>query len=177
MTPLQGTIAILRANGVGYALIGAVAMSVHGVMRATGDLDLLVVDPSCLSPVVWEQLIASGTAVDIRIGDSDDPLAGVVRVDPEGDSPIDLVVGRYSWQAEALKRADLTLEVEGLRLPVVDLADLMLLKLFAGGTQDRWDLTELLALGNKETTQQVEERLAELPTDARSLWKQLVDRD
>lgn len=81
--------------------------------------------------------------MDIRLGDSDDPLAGVVRIRRETDRDVDVVVGRHRWQDEALRRA---IAIGGQSFRVVDQADLILLKLYAGGSQDRWDIEQLLAL-------------------------------
>jgi hypothetical protein len=46
-----------------------------------------------------------GIEVEIRRGDADDPLAGVVRLASPGNRPADLVVGRSAWQARTLERA------------------------------------------------------------------------
>jgi len=57
----------LEIHGVLYAGIGATALAVHGVTRATADLDLLATDPRCLDPDVWSSLVATGIAVDVRL--------------------------------------------------------------------------------------------------------------
>ena len=59
-------------------------MAVRGVSRSTRDVDLLVVDPECLSPVTWEALRREGIVVSIRRGDAEDPLAGAVRLTGPG---------------------------------------------------------------------------------------------
>jgi hypothetical protein len=41
-------------------VIGAAALAVHGVSRATGDLDLLTVDLPCLEDDLWDPLRRSG---------------------------------------------------------------------------------------------------------------------
>ena len=85
---------------------------------------------------------AFGAAVDIRRGDLDDPLAGVIRLAIQGDRPIDVIVGNHPWQTRAIERAE---RVPG-GPPVVQTRDLILLKLYAGGSQDLWDIRELLQL-------------------------------
>jgi hypothetical protein len=64
---------------VPHALIGAAALAVHGVSRSTFDQDILVTDSRVLIRDLWAAL-AADALVDIREGDTDDPLAGVVRV-------------------------------------------------------------------------------------------------
>jgi hypothetical protein len=60
------------------------------------------------------------------------------------------------------------------QLRVVRAADLILLKLYAGGTQDRWDIEQLLALEPAGAlVDDVESRAAVLPPDSRELWARL----
>jgi hypothetical protein len=100
-------------------------MAVHGVSRATRDLDLLVMSAECLVPLTWAALEHDGLGVCIRRGDADDPLAGTVRVTAAGDSPIDIVVGRAGWQDAAIDRATVR-TIEGVAVPVVTATDLIL---------------------------------------------------
>src|SRR5438552_7153180 len=97
----------------------------------------------CLEPTSWSALTAASVDVQIRRGAADDPLAGVVRFRAPDETPIDLVVGRSAWQASVLSRAVET-EIESVRVLVARAADLILLKLYAGGPQDAWDIEQLL---------------------------------
>jgi len=108
---------------------------VHGIARSTFDLDLLTTDVAALEPATWAPLLADARVTVVsRRGDSDDPLAGVARLGAVGERDIDVVVGRWAWQAEAIGRAGAVVAA-GVRLPVVGRADLVLLKLYAGGSQ------------------------------------------
>lgn len=156
----------LRASEVPHAVIGAAAMSARAVPRQTLDFDLLVVDRRVLEEAFWRGL---PRAPEIRMGDSDDPLAGVVRFDsPE----VDVVVGRYRWQSEALERAE-ELQIGGRTLPVVTLADLILLKLHAGGYRDRADVEMMLTGADEAVIEHVDRVLPALPADARRLWDEI----
>jgi predicted nucleotidyltransferase len=44
----------LQAAGIPYALIGASALTIHGVNRSTIDVDLFVLDPACLDRHLWD---------------------------------------------------------------------------------------------------------------------------
>ena len=170
---LETTVNLLRARETPFALIGAAALAVYGVSRSTRDLDLLVVSRECLSPGYWDSLRAAGIDVNIQVGDAEDPLAGVVRLMAADQPPIDLVVGKPAWQAAILSRA-IEAEIEGISVPVADRADLILLKLYAGGPQDAWDVQQLLALEARATTiDEVERRLQNLPEDCRTLWRRV----
>ncbi len=149
-------------------------MAVHGVSRATRDIDLLALDPACLSAATWASLQQRGVAVTIRRGDTDDPLAGVVRLAGDGESPVDVIVGKSSWQARALDRASPRV-IDGVATPVAGLADLLLLKLYAGGPQDAWDVVQLLEAGDRAAlVAEVEASLAALPETSRRLWSRVV---
>ena len=65
-------------------------------------------------------------------------------LDQAGQRPVDLLVGRHRWQHRLLDRAEPAVS-GGTPLPTALARDLVLLKLFAGGSQDAWDIEQLLA--------------------------------
>lgn len=148
-------------------------MAVRGVARGTRDLDLLTVAAECLQPLTWSALPASITT-HIQRGDAQDPLAGIVRFTTEGLTPVDLVVGKSAWQRGILDRAEM-LEVDGVVVPVATVADLILLKLYAGGPQDAWDIAQLLDVESDRGAVEasVERRLVALPDECRRLWSRI----
>lgn len=170
---LARLVSALERAGVPHALIGAAALAAHGVSRSTLDIDLLAMDPRCLDRGLWQPLRREGISAEVRRGDEADPLAGVVAFAAPGERPVDLVVGKRAWQRSVLERAEAG-RFEEVALPLVRAADLILLKLFAGGPQDAWDIAELLAAGDRMAlTAEVESHLTELPTEARALWQRL----
>jgi hypothetical protein len=167
MTLLARVSALLDAAGVSHALIGAAALAARGVARSTYDIDVLTTDGRVLAAALWEPLRAAGAGVDIQRGDLDDPLGGVIRLTAAGERPVDVVLGKGRWQARAVERADRTADGP----PVVAARDLVLLKLYAGGTQDLWDVRALLELPERAALiAQVDEDLADLPADMRARW-------
>ena len=164
--------AALVTAGIPSALIGAAALAVHGVSRSTFDQDLLVTDSRALSTETWTGL-RQIAAVDIRRGDSDDPLAGVVRLSADNERDVDIVVGRDQWQAEIVAEAE-PLSIEGTVVTVATPAGLVLLKLYAGGTQDLWDIEQLRAIAGPALDAAVASRLAVLPERSRNLWSRLT---
>ena len=53
-------------------------------------------------------------------------------------------------------------------------ADLILLKLYAGGPQDRWDIQQLMAAQPEaDLAGTVEDRLGRLPRECADLWQGL----
>jgi hypothetical protein len=173
LSPFAGATSTLEAASIPYALIGAAALAVHGISRSTFDLDLLAVDRRCLAGGLWASLERRGIEVEIRRGDVEDPLAGVVRFSAPAARPVDLVVGRSAWQADTLARAG-SGRVGNVEVPVLRPADLVLLKLFAGGPQDAWDIEQLLLAVDREALiREVESRLADLPASAARLWRRI----
>ena len=173
MTLLERVDALLAEHGIPHAVIGAVALAAHGVCRSTIDQDLLVTDRRVLHADFWTPLRPVAT-VDVRPGDDDDPLAGVVRLRQPDQRDVDLVVGRHGWQDEVLARA---VFFGGQGFPFADAADLILLKLYAGGSQDRWDIEQLLQLDHgADLVRRVEERAVVLPQRSRKLWLTLRPR-
>lgn len=170
MTLLARVTALLAEQHIANALIGAAALAAHGVSRSTLDQDLLVTDVRVLATSFW-QALAAEAVIDVRRGDADDPLAGVVRITRAGERDVDVVVGRHHWQHEILLRAH---RLGNQPMYVVDKADLILLKLYAGGTQDRWDIEQLLAVdSSEEASAMVDDRIAALPAHSRELWASL----
>jgi hypothetical protein len=169
-TLLQFVSEALTDGRVRFALVGAAALAVHGVSRSTQDIDLLVDDRRVLASDFWTSLWPA-VAVDIRCGDADDPLAGVVRCRASGQRDVDIIVSRGAWEGDVITRAR-PAAYGGAELPVVEVADLVLLKLFAGGSQDRWDVEQLLARPDRDAlVSQVEDRLAQLPARSRRTWE------
>ena len=168
------TAAALTAGEVRFALIGAAAMAARGVSRSTVDQDLLVTDVRVLRADFWTSV---GAVIDTRPGDASDALAGVVRLTADGERPVDVVIGRGAWMEEILARTP-NVAVPGGVLPVADAADLILLKLYAGGSQDLWDIEQLLAAAQPGTALAavVDARLAAAPAALRVLWERRGSR-
>jgi len=157
---------------VPFALIGAAALAVHGISRSTLDIDLLVTDRRVLDATFWAAL-AADIERDSRPGDATDPLAGVVRFRAFEERDVDIVVGRGGWNVDVVTHAE-NARHHGRDLPTARMEDLILLKLYAGGSQDRWDIEQLLATSDKAAVVGAVERSVDrLPPDAQRLWRVL----
>jgi hypothetical protein len=174
MTLLALVSRTLDARGAAHAVIGATALAVHGVSRATAGIDLLVTDPTCLDAAIWAGVAATGARTDIRRGDADDPLAGVVRITRGDEPPIDVIVGRSDWQTAILTRAARA-DVAGATVPVAAAADIVLLKLYAGGPQDAWDIAQLIDAA-PATVPLVDAAVPALPPECAALWQRILSR-
>jgi hypothetical protein len=164
MNALERVCATLDTHSIRYALIGAAAMAAHGVARSTFDVDLLTTDRRVLTSAMWADY---GGATDVRPGDVDDPLAGVVRIALADERPVDVVVGKHTWQSRAVERA----RPLGDRIATVLARDLVLLKLYAGSPQDILDVRELLRDSPPSLAAEVSEDVASLSTEMRQHWE------
>lgn len=174
MTLLAQVVGRLLERGIPCALIGAEALALRGVSRATADRDLLATDLKALEPALWAALGEHGVRIEIRRGDAEDPLAGVVRFGADGERPVDLIVGRGGWQTRILLRAPV-FDLGEVAVAVPGAADLVLLKLYAGGPQDAWDIAQLLNGDDRDAViGEVRERLEELPPECRHIWESLL---
>jgi len=174
VTTLQGVVNTLREARIRFAVIGASAMAAHGVVRSTLDVDLLTTDRRTLQRSVWNALADAGYEVEIRFGDISDPLVGVVTVSADPDRPVDLIVGEAPWQERIVEEAPAT-SLAGMTVPVASLAGIVVLKLYAGGPQDRWDIEQLLrrAEDRDAMEREISRRVLELPVRVRRLWEEL----
>ena len=113
----------------------------------------------------------------MRKGDADDPLAGVVRLTAVGEHPLDVVVGKSPWQATVTAGAR-EASIEDVRVPVASRVDLILLKLYAGGPQDAWDIQQLLACPEGAAlAAQVDAAVTALPPEGRSFCARIRDAE
>lgn len=166
----RGLLAHLDGAGLHYCVIGGIALAAHGYARYTADVDLLTMDRRVLGADFWS---GTGREVEIRVGDADDPLGGVVRW--PSTPPHDLLVGRGHAMQLAV---DTAVRDEILAAPVATALALVLLKLEAGAPHDRNDIVALAeaqkALGTYAWRDAVTPHLAHLTAAARTAWERVV---
>jgi hypothetical protein len=145
-----------RAVNVDTALIGGIALAVHGYERGTDDIDLAsVVDPYVDLVRFRDALAQEGLRTQLTHPDEEDPLGGVLRVwineDEDGEpiEPVEVVNLNNPHRAlrlpgrELLRQAIELPEVPDLRC--VSLPHLIVLKLYAGSLPDLADAASVLA--------------------------------
>jgi hypothetical protein len=172
--PIDEVCTVLESVGAPFALIGAHAMAARGYPRFTVDIDFLTTDARVLDRSVWARIERTGGTVDVRRGDDEDPLRGVVHIHLGDGSDIDVVVGKWKWEAGVLERAG-SMRVLGVEVPVARTSDLLLLKLAAGGYGDFHDAASLLATGDREQlVRDVEEHIGDVQPDIGPRWRDLL---
>lgn len=177
MSLLRRVFEVAEGRSVPLALIGGVALAAHGIVRATKDADLLSTDLGLLDAAVWMPLEEESVTVSVHRGDAEDPLAGVVRFRRDPEPPVDLVLGRERWLDGVLARRQ-PIELSGESLQVVTAADLVLLKLDAGGPIDLIDARLLLSgPDGPQLRKTVKARALELPRRLQQPLKKLLSAE
>lgn len=126
---------VLHAKSVKYAVIGAMAGAVHGVVRASLDADAIVSLAAIEAPKLSKDLADAGFNVDLKKGAADDPIAAVLVVRDKYKNRVDLLFGLKGFDLEAFDRV-VQIEMSGQVLQVISREDFIAMKLFAGGPVD-----------------------------------------
>jgi hypothetical protein len=167
--PLRITLAdaarLLEGKQIPYALIGGIAISVHGQTRVTDDVDLIIDgDVDCA--------LALASALDeTEFGPFFSEVAEVVErafilplLHRKTHLKLDVAVGLSGFEKQAVARAQRHL-VLGTVVPVATAEDLLIMKILAGRPQDEQDVHGLvIASGDRldwDYCQETAERLGE----------------
>jgi hypothetical protein len=135
---LLDAVEILQGENVDYAVIGAFALSAHGVVRASTDVDaLLFTTPKRLANL-RTRFDRAGFETDFRRGDADDPIPAMLILRDRYNNQVDFLGGLRGMDPKAFSR---TVEVPfmGVNLHIVGREDFIAMKCFAGGPQDLLD--------------------------------------
>jgi hypothetical protein len=133
----------LSRAGVPYAVVGAMAASVHGVVRASMDADAILAVHSDELAAVERGFRDDGFATELRYGDADDPIAAVLALTDEHGNRVDFIVGLRGLEAGAFSRV-VEVPFHGESLRIIGLEDFVAMKLFANGPQDLADVDAAL---------------------------------
>jgi hypothetical protein len=159
--PALGTIqklleAIFRQinTPIRFALIGGLAVSAWGSVRATQGIDFLAdsdpspIDNTELRDKLKKLIERHRCRVEWRIGEYDDPIPLLLRIElsrRHGNLGADILWAHKRWQREALSRT-IAVNVSRQRVQLLHPEDLILMKLEAGGPQDFLDVQGLLTV-------------------------------
>ena len=127
-----------------FLVVGAHAMAVHGVPRATGDLDVWIAADSENAARVWAALLRFGAPI-AAMGVSQVDLTHPDRVVQIGLPPrrIDVLTSITGVVFDEAWSARVTHDVSGLPVPFLGRAHLVRNKRATGRTKDRADLEAL----------------------------------
>jgi hypothetical protein len=132
---LLDAVAVLRAQGIDYAVVGAMAASVHGELRATADADALISVSVSKLTSLRTRFKRAGFETDLRRGDADDPIPAILVLSDTHGNRVDLLGGLRGLDPQAFSRT-VDVPFSGDTLRVIGREDFIAMKCFAGGPQD-----------------------------------------
>lgn len=135
--------AILAAESIDYAVIGAFAASVHGSIRATLDADALLSITMTRLARLERTLKKAGFETGLRRGEADDPIPALLAVTDQYGNRVDLLAGLRNLDPDAFSRS-LTVEVFNTAIRVIGREDFIAMKCFAGSPKDLADAREAI---------------------------------
>lgn len=135
---LLDVVEILRRENVDYAVIGAFALTVLGVVRATMDVDALLFTEPARMAKLEKQFKQASFDTELRTPEADDPVAGMLVLSDDFDNRVELLGGLRNMDPELFSRT-LEIEFRHAKLRVVGREDFIAMKCFAGGPQDLID--------------------------------------
>ena len=144
--PLLKVCSLLNRHGVCYLVVGGHAMILHGMVRTTEDVDILVEE----NEENYRRVIAALSEMEDHAAAELTPADFVDNVVVKIADEIEVDVSRRAWNlsyAEALPNA-LSLAVDGVRVPYVGLGDLIKTK-ETYLDKDRVDLEHLKRLARE----------------------------
>lgn len=173
---LLDVVEVLVRGNVDYAVIGALAASVHGVVRASLDADVVI----SLSPREAGDLEAGfkthGFTTVLRRGDPDDPIPALLAVSDSHDNRVDLLFGLRGLEQEAFSRV-IQVPFQGTTLQIIGREDFIAMKAFAGGPQDLIDARRVIDTNKPELNLPLLRRLAKAYGRAASEALEQILRD
>ncbi|TMK38895.1 MAG: hypothetical protein E6G56_13100 [Actinobacteria bacterium] len=140
----------LDAQGVDYVAVGAIALTAHGVVRATLDVDLIpATDADNLERLVGAIQALEGTPR----GETETPVTAELlardanmRFDTAAGQLDVLCAEQYRRLFPELRARALEVDLDGVRITVASRNDLIRLKAGTGRDRDLLDIGDLLAL-------------------------------
>lgn len=141
----ERVVSLLGEYGVPAVVIGAVALAAYRYVRHTEDIHLGVDADLPKMRALTAALRDEGFVVDFHEPDGDDPLGGVIDVSgPFGLIQVVSFANRFpAVIRDALAGDDVRIR-PGSELRLVPIAQLVALKLYAGGSGSKSDIVELL---------------------------------
>lgn len=140
---LSGLISALNENGVEYAICGGLAMAIHGFVRATVDIDILIREESLEKAYkIAKKKGFDIRGLDISFKERAVEIRRVSKIDDEGEVlSVDFLLVTPPVENVWEKREQIALG--GGKLSVVSREGLIKMKRLAGRPQDLADIERL----------------------------------
>lgn len=156
---LLDVIDVLKSHQLKYAVVGALAASVHGAVRASMDADAVLSVGLSGVKSLGDVLAAAGFRTELTRGDLDDPIPALLRVADDHGNRVDLLIGLRGLDPQAFSRS-IDVPFQGTTLRFIGREDFVAMKAFAGGPMDLVDAARAIAAGGASLDVELVRRLA-----------------
>lgn len=156
---LLDVVELLDATNIAYAVIGALAASVHGAVRASMNADVILSSGMRAASDLEREFKAAGYETELSRGDFEDPIPAMLRLRDMFDNRVDLLIGLRGMETDAFSRL-VDIPFQGKILKFIGREDFVAMKVFAGGPLDLADAARVLAAGGKSLDLDLTRRLA-----------------
>ena len=135
-------IKIFNEENVKYALVGGVAINLHGYIRTTHDLDLFVLASVENAELVMKALSIFGAPMDM-VSKEDFEKEGVIFQIGVKPNRIDILTTLSGVKFDEVYKNVESVEVDGLKIKIISIEDLIKNKLASGRNRDLDDVENL----------------------------------
>jgi predicted nucleotidyltransferase len=129
---------ILTRENVDYLIIGAFALSVHGLVRASSDVDALLYVSYPRLTEISKVFEAAEFGVTMRRRDDDDPILSMLILSDTYGNRVELLGGLRGLDPMVFSRA-IEVPFYGVNLRIVGREDFIAMECLAGSAQDLAD--------------------------------------
>ena len=156
---LLDAVDVLTREQIDYAVIGAMAASIHGVVRASVDADAVLSLASQRAPDLEKMFVDAGFETELHVGDLEDPISALLQLTDSFRNRVDLLIGLRGLEMDAFSRA-ITVPFQGMSLRVIGQEDFVAMKVFAGGPKDLADAADTVSVAGTSLDVDLVKRLA-----------------
>ena len=148
---LRALVSALEKQEIDYALCGGMAMAVHGRLRMTIDIDLLIPAASLdYVLAIAKSLDYNIRGKDLSFADGAIEIRRVSKIDPNDGELLSLDLLLVTPDINEMWESRIEAEWEGSKLSVVSASGLIALKQLRGSGQDLADIEALRGEGSNE---------------------------
>ena len=156
---LLDVIDLLADQNIEYAVVGALAASIHGAVRASMDADVVLSVGVPQAEGIEQKLKIGGFQTELARGDFDDPIPALLKVIDQYGNRVDLLIGLKGLEPQAFSRVT-TVAFQGSTVRFIGREDFVAMKVFAGGPMDLVDAARAVTAAGASLDLELVRRLA-----------------
>jgi predicted nucleotidyltransferase len=155
---LLDAIDVLVSQKIRYAVVGAIAASIHGAVRASMDADVVLSLAVQDAKELEQTFKAANFHSELTRGDFDDPIPALLKLSDTYGNRVDLLIGLKGMEAGAFGRI-VEVPFQGQKVRFIGREDFIAMKAFAGGPMDVVDATRAVAAAGGSLDKELLRRL------------------